>query len=58
MTGLHIAAQIKQLLASMPEPRLAAFLSDWPLVMLLALYPWRSGNLAQKARLDNSAIRA
>jgi Dimethlysulfonioproprionate lyase len=32
-TAVHIAAQIKQLLESLPEPRLAPFLSDWPLAM-------------------------
>jgi hypothetical protein len=33
MTALHLAAQIKQLLASMREPRLVPFLADWPLSM-------------------------
>jgi hypothetical protein len=32
-TAIHIAAQIKQLLVSLREPRLAPFLSDWPLAM-------------------------
>ena len=32
-TALDVAAQIKQLLLSLQEPRLAPFLSDWPLTM-------------------------
>ena len=32
-TALDVAAQIKQLLLSLQEPRLAPFLSDWPLAM-------------------------
>ena len=33
MTAVRVAAQIKDLLASLREPRLAAFLSDWPQAM-------------------------
>ena len=32
-TAIHVAAQIKQLLVSLREPRLAPFLSDWPAAM-------------------------
>ena len=32
-TAIHVAAQIKQLLESLREPRLAPFLSDWPPAM-------------------------
>jgi Dimethlysulfonioproprionate lyase len=32
-TAIHVAAQIKQLLVSLQEPRLAPFLSDWPLAV-------------------------
>jgi hypothetical protein len=31
MSATHIAAQIKQLLVSLQEPRLVPYLSDWPL---------------------------
>jgi Dimethlysulfonioproprionate lyase len=34
MTAVRVAAQIKDLLASLREPRLAAFLSDWPRAMV------------------------
>jgi hypothetical protein len=39
-TAVHIAAQIKQLLVSLQEPRLAPFLSDWaPAVSARAVTP-------------------
>jgi hypothetical protein len=65
MTAEHIAAQIKRLLLSLREPRLAPFLSDWPPAMAgrtvtpctLPVLRWLPG-LAEDPRVFGSDLVA
>lgn len=65
-TAIHVAAQIKQLLLSLRQPRLAPFLSDWPLAMAartvtpctLPVLRWLPGPAAESGAFGADLVAA